>query len=124
MMNRVIVGLGSNISPEKNIQLAFKKLGARYEILRISGPVKTAPLGITEQPVFFNAAVLIKTIEEEEVLVKHLKEIEDEMGRDRSRPKYGPREIDLDILVWNGEIVDKDYYERDFLQKLVQDVLH
>ncbi|NOR74508.1 MAG: 2-amino-4-hydroxy-6-hydroxymethyldihydropteridine diphosphokinase, partial [Draconibacterium sp.] len=48
-----------------------------------------------------------------------LKTIEDKMGRNRTLPKSGPRCIDLDIVVWNGEIVDKDYYSRDFLQKSV-----
>jgi 7,8-dihydro-6-hydroxymethylpterin-pyrophosphokinase len=44
------------------------------------------------------------------------------MGRDRTAPKFGPRNIDLDIVVWNGEIVDNDYYTRDFLQKSVDEI--
>jgi 2-amino-4-hydroxy-6-hydroxymethyldihydropteridine diphosphokinase len=48
--------------------------------------------------------------------------MEDILGRNRSRPKFGPREIDLDILVWNDEIVDEDYYHRDFLQQLVSEI--
>ena len=50
------------------------------------------------------------------------KKIEDKMGRDRTAPKFGPRNIDLDIVVWNGEIVDDDYYTRDFLQKSVREI--
>jgi len=38
------------------------------------------------------------------------------MGRDRSQEKFGPRNIDLDILIWNNAIVDPDYYTRDFLR--------
>jgi 2-amino-4-hydroxy-6-hydroxymethyldihydropteridine diphosphokinase len=45
------------------------------------------------------------------------------MGRDRSLPKSGPRVIDLDILIWNREVVDEDYYERDFLRKGVAEIL-
>jgi 7,8-dihydro-6-hydroxymethylpterin-pyrophosphokinase len=45
------------------------------------------------------------------------------MGRDRTGPKFGPRCIDLDIVVWNGEIVDEDYYTRDFLQKSVAELV-
>ncbi|HKI88902.1 MAG TPA: 2-amino-4-hydroxy-6-hydroxymethyldihydropteridine diphosphokinase, partial [Draconibacterium sp.] len=55
-------------------------------------------------------------------LTRELKKIEDELGRDRTVPKFGPRTIDLDIVVWNGKIVDKDYYTRDFLQKNVQEI--
>jgi 7,8-dihydro-6-hydroxymethylpterin-pyrophosphokinase len=38
------------------------------------------------------------------------------MGRDRSQKKFGPRNIDLDVLTWNGEIVDPDYYTREYLR--------
>jgi len=38
------------------------------------------------------------------------------MGRDRSQKKFGPRNIDLDILIWNNVVVDQDYYTRSFLR--------
>ncbi len=53
-------------------------------------------------------------------VVAKLKGMEDDMGRDRSRPKFGPREIDLDVIIWNQNVVDEDYYERDFLGQLVK----
>ena len=56
-------------------------------------------------------------------LKKKLKGIEDQLGRDRSAAKFGPRCIDLDIIVWNGEIVDRDYYTRDFLRQNVSEVI-
>ncbi len=58
-----------------------------------------------------------------ESLKQELKSIEDLMGRDRSKPKFGPRTIDLDILIWNGKVIDKDYYDRDFLRKGVEEIL-
>jgi len=45
------------------------------------------------------------------------------MGRDRSLPKFGPRTIDLDILIWNKKVVDEDYYKRDFLRKGVEEII-
>jgi 2-amino-4-hydroxy-6-hydroxymethyldihydropteridine diphosphokinase len=51
-----------------------------------------------------------------ESLSLFLKDLEDQMGRDRSQPKFGPRNIDLDILIWNNKVVDPDYYTRDFLR--------
>jgi 2-amino-4-hydroxy-6-hydroxymethyldihydropteridine diphosphokinase len=51
-----------------------------------------------------------------ETLSLYLKMLEDLMGRDRSQEKFGPRNIDLDILIWNNTIVDPDYYTRDFLR--------
>ena len=60
---------------------------------------------------------------EQQSLKKELKQIEDILGRDRSLPKFGPRTIDLDILIWNKKVVDEDYYERDFLRKGVEEII-
>jgi len=84
--------------------------------------LRTKPIGNEHQPDFTNGAVKIRTDLDRDALNLLLKRIEDEMGRDRSVPKFGPRTIDLDIVVWNGEIVDEDYYTRDFLQKSVEEI--
>jgi 2-amino-4-hydroxy-6-hydroxymethyldihydropteridine diphosphokinase len=118
-MNLVIIGVGSNIDPLSNIQKAFDILQQKFRVLKIVGPIITSPLGITDQNDFNNAIAMIETSLSYDELVFELKKIEDKMGRDRCRPKYGPREIDLDVILWNNDVVDRDYYERDFLQKLV-----
>jgi 2-amino-4-hydroxy-6-hydroxymethyldihydropteridine diphosphokinase len=122
MQNDVIIGLGSNIRGRQNIQKAIEILDSGFGVCQFSGPIITPPIGIENQPDFFNAVVLIKTSLSRDELNLRLKGIEDEMGRDRTKPKYGPREIDLDIVVWNGEVVDDDYYERDFLRKLINNI--
>jgi 2-amino-4-hydroxy-6-hydroxymethyldihydropteridine diphosphokinase len=122
MTNTVIIGIGSNINAEENISKMLKVLGKEVEILKVSSLLKTKPIGIENQPEFTNGAVKIQTGLSWEELNRLLKNIEDQLGRDRSAPKFGPRTIDLDIVVWNGEIVDEDYYTRDFLQKSVQEI--
>jgi 2-amino-4-hydroxy-6-hydroxymethyldihydropteridine diphosphokinase len=122
MINTVIIGIGSNINAEKNISRMLKVLGEKVKILKVSSLLKTKPIGIENQPDFTNGAVKIQTGLSREELNRHLKKMEDQLGRDRSSPKFGPRTIDLDIVVWNGEIVDEDYYTRDFLQKSVQEI--
>jgi len=57
-----------------------------------------------------------------EELSSYLKQLEDVMGRDRTQRKYGPRNIDLDILIWNNEIVDPDYFTREFLRKSAEEL--
>jgi 2-amino-4-hydroxy-6-hydroxymethyldihydropteridine diphosphokinase len=57
-----------------------------------------------------------------EELTRYLKKLEDRLGRDRTLPKFGPRVIDLDVIVWNSEIVDDDYYKRDFVKKTVDEL--
>jgi 2-amino-4-hydroxy-6-hydroxymethyldihydropteridine diphosphokinase len=121
-MNTCIVGIGSNIDAETNIEKMLEILGKKVNIIKISPLIKTAPVGIVEQPDYTNGAVKITTDLDRQNLNALLKLIEDELGRDRSGPKFGPRTMDLDIVVWNGEIVDPDYYTRDFLEKSVKAV--
>ena len=77
----------------------------------------------SRQPDFYNGALLMETELEQQSLKMELKRIEDILGRDRSLPKFGPRTIDLDILIWNKKVVDEDYYERDFLRKGVEEII-
>lgn len=121
--NVVIIGIGSNIDAEENISKMLKILSSEVEIKKISALVKTKPIGIVNQPDFTNGAVKIETPHKKKELKRLLKKIEDRLGRDRKAPRFGPRTIDLDIVVWNGEIVDADYYTRDFLRKSVDEVL-
>lgn len=116
-MNEVIIGIGSNIDPEENIQNALNVLKKDFQVLGVSDLIKTKPIGITNQAEFVNGAVKIKSELQQEELKKYLKKLEDKLGRDRTVPKFGPRTIDLDIVVWNKKVVDEDLYTRDFLQE-------
>lgn len=121
-MNTAIISIGSNIDAEKNIARMLKIIGNEVEIQKVSTLVKTKPIGIEDQPDFTNGALKAQTKMNREELTRLLKAIEDELGRDRSAPKFGPRSIDLDIVIWNGDIVDDDYHTRDFLRKSVEEI--
>ena len=115
-MNDCIIGIGSNIEAEKNIAEMMELLSLEVEVIQVSQFIQTKPIGLTNQPDFTNGAVHIHTDMEFEELASYLKKLEDQMGRDRKQLKFGPRNIDLDIMIWNGTIVDHDYYTRDFLR--------
>lgn len=115
-MNDCIIGIGSNIEADRNITEMLRILTAKVEIVQVSQMVQTKPIGIEEQAEYTNGAVRIRTEMNLETLSLYLKMLEDQMGRDRSQKKFGPRNIDLDILIWNNAIVDPDYYTRDFLR--------
>ena len=123
MPHEVVIGLGSNIDPEANLEQAVLELKSRFKVSKRSQWTRTKPIGIQDQPDFYNGALLMETELEQQSLKKELKRIEDILGRDRSLPKFGPRTIDLDILIWNKEVVDEDYYERDFLRKGVEEII-
>lgn len=116
-MNDCIVGIGSNIEADYHIAEMLKLLSARVQIVQVSQMVQTKPIGITAQPDFTNGAVRILTDMDKEELTLFLKQLEDQLGRDRSQKKFGPRNIDLDILIWDNKVVDPDYFTREFLRK-------
>lgn len=86
------------------------------QLLQVSELLRTKPIGIENQADFVNGAALLETDLEQAEFKSYLKLVEDRLGRDRSLPKFGPRTMDLDIVVWNGVVVDDDYYTRDFLR--------
>lgn len=121
--NTAIIGIGSNINADVNIPKMLKILETRVDIIKVSSMVQTKPVGMVNQPDYINGAVKVATPLGREELNLLLKEIEDQLGRDRTAPKFSPRTMDLDMVVWNGRIIDKDYYIRDFLRKSVQEVI-
>jgi len=117
-----IIGIGSNINPEPNIASALYFLRQEQEFVSVSSLIKTSPIGIPDQPDFLNGAAKILTTMEIADFKSYLKDIEDRLKRDRKAPKYGPRTIDLDIVIWDGEIIDPDYFCRDFLKTAVDEI--
>jgi 2-amino-4-hydroxy-6-hydroxymethyldihydropteridine diphosphokinase len=120
--NTCIIGIGSNMDAPSNIKKMLEILGSKTRIIKVSSFVQTRPLGITDQPDFTNGAVKIETTSSREELKSMLTAIEDQLGRNRQAPKFGPRTMDLDIVVWNGMIVDEDYHSRDFLRNSIREV--
>ena len=122
-MNTAVVSVGSNINPIDNIETAKKKVSSDFDFIRSSSFRKTKPIGFKDQEDFYNGAFLVQTdkgIDEVNIM---LKKIEVEIGRVKTPNKQGPREIDLDILIWNNVVVDNDVYERQFLRNSVLELL-
>lgn len=108
-MNRAYLSLGSNIEPAANLRAAVAMLAARTHLLAVSSVWQTAPLGITDQPDFLNMAALVET----ELSAARLKQdvlhrIETALHRDRSGHRYGPRTIDIDLILFNRDTFDFD----------------
>jgi 2-amino-4-hydroxy-6-hydroxymethyldihydropteridine diphosphokinase len=127
-VNLAVIGFGSNIKPDKNIAAALQEIGRAHRVLAASSLERTRPVGpagqasAPDQPDFLNGACLVETSVDRPRFREWLKQLEDRMGRRRRGDKFGPRTIDLDIVVWNGEFVDEDLHERDFLRRAVLEV--
>jgi 2-amino-4-hydroxy-6-hydroxymethyldihydropteridine diphosphokinase len=109
-MTRAFVGLGANLGPkEVTILRAVDLLGATegIEVLELSRLRETEPVGVTEQPPFLNGAVALETSLPPRELLDVLLRVEQELGRERDGERWGPRTIDLDLLVYGDETVDE-----------------
>jgi 2-amino-4-hydroxy-6-hydroxymethyldihydropteridine diphosphokinase len=107
---RAFVGIGANLgNREETISRALELLGRQpgVHVLAVSALRETDPVGLTEQPRFLNGAVLVQTDLEPRALLDALLAIERELGRTRDGPRFGPRTIDLDLLVFGEREVSE-----------------
>lgn len=109
-MARAYVGLGANLGPrEATILRAVDLLAAEpgIEMLELSSLNETEPVGVTDQPTFVNGALALETELPPRELLDALLRVERELGRVRSGERWGPRTIDLDLLLYADEVVDE-----------------
>jgi len=106
MPNLVYLSLGSNVGDrETQLQDARAKLMTVGRVLAESSFYETEPVEFTQQPWFLNCALALETSETPQQLMAAILSIEEEMGRRRVQKK-GPRAIDIDILLFDGAILD------------------
>jgi 2-amino-4-hydroxy-6-hydroxymethyldihydropteridine diphosphokinase len=102
------IGIGANMGrPAETCRTAVGKLAEipGVRLLRSSSLYRTEPVGPREQKWFLNAVAEIRTSLAPAMLLKALKEIERRLGRTEGGVKWGPRVIDLDILLYGQEVV-------------------
>jgi 2-amino-4-hydroxy-6-hydroxymethyldihydropteridine diphosphokinase len=104
----VYVSLGSNIEPQDNLRAAVRLLGQLATIKAVSSVYRTAPQGYAEQPDFLNMAVCLTTLLSPAAFrAEVIDRIEQTLKRARDPDnKNAPRTIDLDISLWNSDILD------------------
>jgi 2-amino-4-hydroxy-6-hydroxymethyldihydropteridine diphosphokinase len=110
-MARAFVGLGSNLGDsEELIRSALELLGAEegIEVVGVSTLRETDPVGYEDQPRFLNGAAQLVTELPPQELLQRLLAIERRLGRVRGEgPRFGPRTIDLDLLLYGDETVQE-----------------
>jgi len=104
------VGLGSNLhGPARQLEIAFELLGEipATRLIRRSLLYRSVPFGGVEQPDFVNAAASLLTQLTAQELLLELQRIETERGRARGEARWGPRVLDLDLLVYSNQTIDE-----------------
>ena len=126
MAIRVYIGIGSNLDdPVAQVKEAFEELEMLPDTVMQakSSLYGSKPMGPKDQPDYVNAVVAMETLLSVEDLYAALKKIEDLQGRDRSEDKWGPRILDLDLLLYGKKKINTDdltlphpgMHERDFV---------
>jgi 2-amino-4-hydroxy-6-hydroxymethyldihydropteridine diphosphokinase len=102
--------LGANLGDRERTLRAALDLLAReqgIEVVAVSRFRETDPVGFEEQPRFVNAAAQLRTTLRPRALLERLLGVERALGRTRVGPRFGPRMIDLDLLLYGEEVVDE-----------------
>ena len=130
-MTRVWLALGSNLGDRAGYLEAARAAlpGAGMTVVRASRVAETEPVGVRDQPRFLNQVLEVETSLEPRPLLEAVKTLEEQLGRTTSQ-RWGPREIDIDILRYDGRIVDEpglhvphaELQNRPFLLELLEDL--
>jgi 2-amino-4-hydroxy-6-hydroxymethyldihydropteridine diphosphokinase len=120
------IGIGSNLdNPVSQVQEAIEELGAIPDSILIarSSLYRSKPMGAAVQPDYVNAVVAIDTVLSPQALMQALQNIEQRHGRERTGEKWGPRILDLDLLLYGSRVINTEdltiphpgLHERDFV---------
>ena len=120
------IGIGSNLAnPVAQVQEAIAELEVIPDSILIarSSLYSSKPMGPSAQPDYVNAVVALDTVLSPQALLQILQTIERRQGRERTAEKWGPRTIDLDLLLYGGKVIKTEdltvphpgLHERDFV---------
>lgn len=107
-LNIVFIGVGANLGPvHENFTRALRSMEKCARVLAVSSLYESDPVGPQDQPKFTNAVIKVETELSPFELLDHLKTIEKEIGRKKTK-RWGPRVIDLDIIFYEDLVISTD----------------
>lgn len=104
-MPKIYVGIGSSVEPEHHIRAAMQRLTQQFAPVEASPLYESEAVGF-EGDNFLNFVVSFDSTLGLDEIIATLKNIEDQLGRDRSQPRYSSRTIDLDLLLYGAQVLD------------------
>jgi 2-amino-4-hydroxy-6-hydroxymethyldihydropteridine diphosphokinase len=132
-MKTIYISIGSNLDqPIQHVRTAIRELGQydRFTLLASSSLYRSSPLGPEDQPDYINAVIAIKTDLGEHAVLDALQALESRHGRVRDGERWGPRTLDLDVLLVDDKIINTDrliiphpgLHERSFVLYPLQEI--
>lgn len=128
-MADVYLSLGSNIQRNRHISSGISALKQQYKTITCSPIYESVSIGF-EGDNFYNLVTHFTTTETLETVTAFLSKIEDDNGRDRNGPKFGPRTLDLDLLLYDDVIINSksltlprpEIYQNAFVLRPLADI--
>lgn len=106
-MTHVVLAIGSNIDRERNIDLALRGLKP-LGTLEVSPIVESDPVGYDSTSRFYNLVIGVETTYSQSALHALCKALERQSGRCPNEPRFSPKTLDIDLLLWGDLITDAD----------------
>ncbi|WP_285130532.1 2-amino-4-hydroxy-6-hydroxymethyldihydropteridine diphosphokinase [Leclercia adecarboxylata] len=110
-MTLAYIAIGSNLaSPLEQVNAAVQALGdiPHTRVVALSSFYRTPPLGPQDQPDYLNAAIALDTALNAEALLDNTQRIELQQGRVRKEERWGPRTLDLDIMLFGDAVINTE----------------
>jgi len=122
VMNKALICIGTNEERESNLSLCHELLDDAFPDIIYSGTSITTPYGTIYRNDFLNQLALVYTYKEKDEVSKILKSTEKSLGRNSSDKKKGIVKIDIDLVIWNKEVLKPDDLSRDYIIDLLPDL--
>lgn len=123
VMNKALISIGTNVNRETNLALCHELLNEAFSEITYSKTSITTPYGNTYKDDFLNQLAFIYTSGTKEEILKKLKSIEKKIGRNAIDKVSGSVKIDIDLVIWNEEILKPDDMERSYIIDLLPSLI-
>lgn len=123
VMNKALISIGTNVNREANLALCHELLNAVFPEISYSNTSITTPYGNSYKDDFLNQLAFIYTSEAKEEVHKQLKSIETKIGRNAADKVNGSVKIDVDLVIWNEEVLKPDDMGRSYIADLLSSLI-
>lgn len=123
VMNKALISIGTNVDREANLALCHELLNGIFPEVTYSNTSITTPYGNTCKDDFLNQLAFVYTSDAKEEIQKQLKSVEKRIGRTATDKVNGKVKIDIDLVIWNEEVLKPEDMERSYIADLLPSLI-
>lgn len=119
VMNKALLSIGTNMDREANLALCHEKLDSLFAGISYSKTSVTPPYGMVYKDDFLNQLAIIYTTKTKDEVYEILKIVEKQIGRNNTDKAQGKVKIDIDLIIWNDEVLKPADLSRSYIADLL-----